>query len=47
MYDKREQKLEEKRRKGEDTWMLPSVDKRLSPGSSDDDEVSDSDDSHY
>lgn len=38
-YERKERKLEEKKKTGEDVWMLPSVDSRLSPSSSDEDEV--------
>lgn len=31
--------LEEKKKKGEDVWMLPSVNNRLSSSGSDEDEV--------
>ena len=38
-YERKKCNLEEKRKRGEDVWMLPSVDSRLSPSSSDEDEV--------
>ena len=37
-YEKKERQLEAKRQRGEDVWMLPSVNQRLS-GSSSEDEV--------
>ncbi|XP_028400023.1 CWF19-like protein 2 [Dendronephthya gigantea] len=37
-YERRERDLEERKKKGEDVWMLPSVDSRLSPKNSDEDE---------
>ena len=38
-YENKKFMLEEEKKKGEDVWMLPSVNSRLSSSGSDEDEV--------